>query len=127
MNSWTADDLDRIGGAEEVRISSQRPDGSYRPYVIIWAVRAGDALFVRSAYGATNPWYRRALAAGAGRISAGGVERDATFETVGADETDMQAAIDGAYHSKYDRHGPQIVGTVVGPGAHLTTLRLVAA
>jgi aryl-alcohol dehydrogenase-like predicted oxidoreductase len=34
-------------------------------------VRAGDDLYVRSAYGATNGWFRRAKAAGAGRIRAG--------------------------------------------------------
>ena len=33
--------------------------------------------------------------------------------------------IDAAYHAKYDRYGPQIVGTVVGPGVVETTIRLV--
>ncbi len=30
-----------------------------------------------------------------------------------------------AYHAKYDRYGPQIVGTVTGPGTHDVTIRLV--
>ncbi len=32
-------------------------------------------------------------------------------------------AIDAAYHAKYDRYGPQIVGTVTGPSAAAVTLR----
>lgn len=34
-------------------------------------------------------------------------------------------AIDAAYHAKYDRYGPQIVGSVVGSKAAEGTLRLV--
>ena len=34
-------------------------------------------------------------------------------------------AIDAAYHAKYDRYGPKIVGTVVGPEAEGVTVRLV--
>ena len=33
-------------------------------------------------------------------------------------------AIDAAYHTKYDRYGPRIVGTVVGPAADVT-IRLI--
>lgn len=32
-----------------------------------------------------------------------------------------------AYHAKYDSYGPSIVGNVVGPDAHLVTVRLVAS
>ena len=45
----------------------------------IWVVRVEDNLYVRSAYGADNPWFRRAKAGGAGRIRAGRIERDVTF------------------------------------------------
>jgi hypothetical protein len=76
----------------------------------------------RSAYGTDNPWFRRATASGTGRIRAGGVERDVSFETAAAN---AYAQIDAAYHVKYDRYGPQIVGTVVGDRAAPTTLRLV--
>ncbi|MET0865828.1 MAG: DUF2255 family protein [Nakamurella sp.] len=121
MTAWTADELGRIGDAEELQIASTRPDGSLRPYVTIWAVRAGDELFVRSAYGSTNPWFRRALASGTGRILAGGVERDVDFVKAGPDDGNT---IDAAYHAKYDRHGPAIVGTVTGPDAQEVTIRL---
>jgi len=120
--SWTEDELRRIGGAEELQIASRRSDGSLRPYVTIWVVRAGDDLYVRSAYGSDNPWYRRAKASGAGRIRAGGVERDVTFTDA---DPATSAGIDAAYHSKYDRHGPAIVGTVVGAKAAPVTIRLL--
>lgn len=127
MSDWTSDELDRIGAADELRISSTRPDGSDRPFVIIWTVRVGDELFVRSAYGTDNPWYRRALRAGVGRIQAGGVERAVTFTHLAEDDLVTQDAVDAAYHAKYDRYGPKIVGTVVGEVAHRSTLRLDAA
>jgi hypothetical protein len=37
----------------------------------------------------------------------------------------VHAAIDAAYHAKYDRYGPRIVGSVVGPDAEAVTIRLV--
>jgi hypothetical protein len=85
-------------------------------------VRAGDELYVRSAYGPTNPWYRRARASGSGRIRAGGVEHDVTFGDAAAD---AHTAIDAAYHAKYDSHGPEIVGTVVGKQTEAVTIRLL--
>jgi hypothetical protein len=120
--TWNGTDLDTIGGAGELQVASRRPDGTMRPYVTIWVVRAGDDLYVRSAYGADNGWYRRARTSGAGRIRAGGLERDVTFA-----DADPAAAtgIDAAYHAKYDRYGPEIVGTVVGDRAHPVTLRLL--
>jgi hypothetical protein len=122
MSGWTNDELRRIGDATELQVSSRRRDGSLRPYVTIWTVRSGDELYIRSAFGADNPWFRRATASGAGRIRAGGVERNVTFEPADAAANDD---IDAAYHAKYDRYGPAIVGPVVGPKAAAVTLRLV--
>jgi hypothetical protein len=79
MSTWTSDELGRIGAAEELQLTSLRGDGTLRPYVTMWIVRAGDDLYVRSAYGPDNPWFRRAKASGAGRIRAGGLEQDVTF------------------------------------------------
>ena len=42
-------------------------------------------------------------------------------------EDEVHAGIDDAFHAKYDRYGPRIVGTVVGPDAARVTLRLDAA
>ena len=126
MNAtWTDDELRRVGAATELQIASRRRDGSLRPYVTIWTVRAGDHLYVRSAYGADNPWFRRATASGSGRIRAGGIERDVTFTPASELDAATQAAVDAAYHAKYDRYGQQIVGTVTGAHAAPVTLRLV--
>jgi hypothetical protein len=122
VSGWTADELSRIGRADELGIASRRPDGSIRPFITIWFVRLGDDLYVRSAHGYDNPWFQRALSSGQGRIRAGGVERDVTFEQPGPDITDD---VHAAYHAKYDRYGPSIVGTVVSPEAARSTLRFV--
>jgi hypothetical protein len=122
MTGWAADELAKLGKADELHISSRRPDGSLRPFVTIWGVRLGNDLYVRSAYGHDNPWFRRALASGEGRVRAGGVERDVAFEEPGPE---LEEALHGAYHAKYDRYGPRMVGTVVSPDAARSTLRLV--
>ena len=122
MSAWTQDDLNRIGRATELELSSHRPDGSPRPYLTIWAVRSGDAIYVRSAYGWNNGWFQRALKAGRGRIVAGGVERDVSFVPPGADEAEPVTL---AYHAKYDHYGSRMVGTVVNAEAVRSTLKIM--
>lgn len=119
MTGWNEEELDRIGEARELQLASFRRDGTLRPYVTMWVVRTGNELYVRSAYGPGNPWFRRAKASGAGRIRAGGLERDVSFAEPAPD---VHVGIDAAYHAKY---GPQIVGTVVGPLAEAVTIRLM--
>jgi hypothetical protein len=122
MTTWTSDELTTIGEADELEISSLRPDGTLRPYVTIWTVRAADGLYVRSAHGTENPWFRRAKASGAGRVRAAGLERDVTFAEPAPD---IHAHLDEAYHTKYDSYGPAIVNPVVGAEAARATLRLL--
>ena len=117
---WQGDLLDTIGAAEEVGISSRRPDGSYRPEVTIWAVVVDGRLYVRSAYGADNGWFRRLVTSGAGRISGGGASAD----VVARRPSDLEStAVDRAYEAKYARY-PRIVAGMVGPEHHDVTLRL---
>jgi hypothetical protein len=120
---WTKEDLRRIGGATELRVASYRTDDTLRPYVTIWTVAAGPAVYVRSAYGADNPWFRRALAGGRGRIQAGGVERAVEFVHLDAADP-VHGEVDAAYRAKYDQYGPAIVGSVTGDHATRVTLRL---
>jgi hypothetical protein len=122
MTAWSDDELRRIGDAVELELASRRPDGELRPYTTMWMVRVGDDLYVRSAGGPDRPWYRRVLAADAGRIRAGGIERDVAFADA---DPAVHDAIDDAYHAKYDRFGPGPVGAVTGPAAHPVTIRLV--
>jgi hypothetical protein len=90
----------------------------------MWVVRTGNDLYVRSAGGPDRPWYRHAVTSRAGRIQAGGVDADVEFATA-APETNQE--IDSAYHAKYDRYGPIIVGHVTGAAAHAVTIRLIKA
>jgi hypothetical protein len=122
MTTWTDDELKRIRQAQELKLASVRKDGSLRSYVTMWVARVGDDLYVRSAYGPDNPWFRRAKASGTGRVRAGGIERDVTFAEA---DPDVHSAIDAAYHAKYDQYGPKLVDTVVGPDVEAVTIKLV--
>ena len=122
MTAWSADELNRIGDADELQIASRRPDGSLRRLTTIWVVRQGDDIYVRAAYGPGTGWYRHAHTAGEGRIRAGGIERDVTFEEPGADVDD---ALHQAYHAKYDRYGARMVAPVVSDESARLTLRIV--
>jgi hypothetical protein len=73
-------------------------------------------------YGRSNGWFQRALSSGEGRIRAADVDRDVAFEEPGAA---VDADLHAAYHAKYDRYGPSMVGTVVSPETARSTLRLV--
>jgi hypothetical protein len=120
MTTWTDEELSRIGTPRNWS-SSRRADGSLRPRVTMWVVRVDDGIYVRSAGGPERPWYRYARASATGSIRAGGLGHDVTF---GDAAPDAHAAIDAAYHSKYDRYGPKIVGSVVGPDAEAVTIQL---
>jgi hypothetical protein len=122
MSAWTADELARIGQATELQVATTRPDGSISPFVTIWVVRSDEDVYVRSAHGRSNPWFQRALRSRKGRIRAGGVEWDVTFEVPRAG---VSADVDAAYHAKYDRYGPGPVGSVVTAEAARSTLRVV--
>ncbi|MFD6443978.1 DUF2255 family protein [Promicromonospora sp. NPDC060204] len=120
--SWTEQELKQVDDTDELRVSSYRPDGTLRPYVIIWTARVGDDVYVRSAYGPDNGWFRRAKASGTGRVRVGGVERDVRFEVP---DDDVHASLDDAYRAKYGKYEKRIVDTVVGPAVVATTLRVV--
>jgi hypothetical protein len=122
MSDWTAAELERFGKADEIDISSVRADGTLRPFITIWAVRSGDDIYVRSAHGPDNGWFRRAKASGLGRIRAGGVERDVAFE---APDPGIAEGLNAAYHAKYDHHGARYVASVVSAEAVEATLRMV--
>lgn len=51
MTAWMNDELKEIEIAEELKIASLRRDGTLRKPVIIWIVRLGDDIYVRSVYG----------------------------------------------------------------------------
>ncbi|MEV0890296.1 DUF2255 family protein [Promicromonospora sp. NPDC050262] len=120
--SWTEQELNTVDGTDELQVSSYRPDGTLRPFVIIWTARLGDDVYVRSAYGPDNGWFRRAKASGTGRVRVGGVERDVRFEVP---DDGVHAPLDDVYRAKYAKYEKRIVDTVVGPAVVGTTLRVV--
>jgi hypothetical protein len=122
MTAWTNKELNKIGNAEELEIASLRGDGSLRKPVIIWVVRVADELYVRSVNGRTSGWFQGVLEHHAGRIWAGGVEKDVTF----VEEVDgtLNKQIDDAYLAKYRRY-PQYVAPMVVPLSQAATIRLV--
>ena len=124
MTDWTAADLDRIGSAGELQITTRRADGSLRPYVPIWVVRVGDQLFARSWRGQAGTWYRHARQRPHGRVRVGGTERDVTFDLPQAAPDD---AIDQAYQAKYGRYGDTYVAPMTGPQAKAATVQIKPA
>jgi hypothetical protein len=123
MRDWTAEELDKIGAADELEIAALRPDGTLRPTTIIWVVRVGDELYVRSYRGRRGGWFRSVLQRPEGLIRAAGLTRDVAFQE--PDDAD-HAAIDQAYRTKYARYARSYVDPMVSPDATAATLRLIA-
>ena len=123
MTTWTADELNRIGKAEELEIASLRSDGTLRKPVTIWVVRVGDDLYVRPVNGRTSAWFRGTQVRQEGSIQAGGIDKDVTF----VEETDpaINTQIDAAYRTKYRRYAANIVNSVLTPGAKSATIKLL--
>jgi hypothetical protein len=119
MSEWTAHDLEAFGDPQEITIQTTRKDGSLRKPVIVWIVRVGDGLYVRSVNGRDASWFRGAVSRHEGRVRAGHAEKDVSF--VESDEVNDE--IDAAYREKY-RGYPGIVPSMVTPEVRSTTLRL---
>ncbi|MEZ0493496.1 DUF2255 family protein [Kineococcus sp. TBRC 1896] len=130
MTNWTPDDLDTLGGADEIEITTLRPDGSARRWTPIWSVRTGDDLYVRSYRGQAGAWYRRARGGEPTRVRVRGHrEHDVTVEVPGevpgeAATVVDQDAVDAAYRAKYARFGTTYLGPMVAPAARAATLRI---
>ena len=123
MTTWTSDELNRVGTAEELEIAPLRRDGTQRKPVTIWVVRLGDDLYVRSVNGRTSAWFRGAEVRHEGRIQAGGVDKDVMFVEEAAPDLNIQ--IDAAYRTKYRRYAARIVNSIVTPKARSATIKLV--
>ena len=121
MTTWTSDELNKIGTAEELEIASLRRDGTLRNPVTIWVVRLGDDLYVRSVNGRNAPGsvaLRCATKAGS-RLAAS--TKTSPSWTTGPGINDQ---IDAAYRTKYRRYS-QYVPPVVTLEARAATIKLV--
>jgi len=121
MSRWTASDLDTIGQADEIALSSLRADGILRPPVTIWLVAFGGSLYVRAVRGRSSPWFRGTQVGRIGHISVGAVERDVDI----ADADDAIADnLDAVYRSKYRRYSQSTIDPIVSPAARSAALEL---
>jgi hypothetical protein len=122
MTAWTSDELNKIGNAEELLIASLRTDGTLRKQVIIWVVRLGDDLYVRSVNGRSSTWFRGVQTRHEGHIWAGGMDKDVTF--VEQADPGINQQMDAAYRTKYRRY-PSSVDDINSPTARTATIKLV--
>ena len=122
MTTWKSDELKKIGTAEELQIASLRRDGTLRKPVIIWVVRVGDDLYVRSVNGRGSAWFRGVETRHEGHIRAGSVDKDVTF--VEETDSDINDQIDAAYTTKYHRYA-SIAKSMTTPVVRAATIKLV--
>jgi hypothetical protein len=122
MSIWTNDELRKIEIAEELQIASLRSDDTLRKPVIIWVVRVGDDLYVRSVNGRGSAWFRGVQTRLEGQIRAGGVVKDVSF--VEETDSDLNDQIDAAYTKKYRRYA-SIAKSMTTPAVRAATIKLV--
>jgi len=123
MTAWTSNELNMIGTAEELQITSLRRDGTLQNLVTIWVVRLGDELYVRSVNGRTSAWFHGTQVRHEGHVQAGGVEKDVTF--VEEVRLEINEQIDAAYRTKYHRYAASIINSIISPTARAATIKLV--
>lgn len=122
--TWSKDDLDLIGGAGEVEVSSVRRDGSLSRSRTVWIVRVADQLFLRSVNGPGAAWYRSTRSRHHGRIETGRLVRDVTWIDVDAAEhPEIDPAVDAEYARKY-RGSTSAIAHINSPEARATTMRV---
>ncbi|MDQ0618636.1 DUF2255 family protein [Arthrobacter globiformis] len=106
MAYWTPEELQRIGSTDDFHIAPFRADGAtYGTPTWIWSVVVDGAVYVRAYNGTSSRWYGSAASQRAGRITAGGIEKDVAF--VPTHDVALKDRIDDAYRAKYT-HSPYL-------------------
>jgi hypothetical protein len=123
MPTWSAEELTKIGSAEELEIASVKVDGTLRKPVTIWVVSLGNYLYVRSVHGRTSAWFRGTLLRREGHLWAGGIEKDVSY--VEENDLEINNRIDAVYRKKYQRYAASIINSIVSPDARSATIKLV--
>jgi len=123
--AWSADELERIGAAEELRIATSRPDGTLRREVPIWVVCVSGQVYVRTWYRREAGWFGHAVDSRRASIHVAGLAAYVAVEDIGDDKAELRAEVDAAYRAKYGRYGETTVAQMVADDAAGTTLWLV--
>ena len=117
---WPSEELAKISGADDLKISPFRADGvTYGTPTWIWSVSVGKGLYVRAYNGKRSRWYQSALEQQAGRIHAAGMVMEVVFEAVPGD---INREIDEAYRKKYK--GSPYLAHMIGEKSRAATVRI---
>jgi len=121
VGAWTEAELADIAGANELLIAPERGDGTLQRSRIVWVVRHGDDVYVRSVNGLGGAWFRGLQARHAGHVSAGAVDADVVFEDA---DHGLDDEIDEEYRRKYGQSSTA-VDRITSSDARSTTVRFV--
>jgi hypothetical protein len=120
MATWSDDELRSIEEVEELELASVRSDDTLRSPVIMWVVRHGDDIYVRSVNGRGSSWFRGAQTKHEARIEAGGVTKNVSL----VETDDLLDEIDADYRRKYGHYsGPTV--RITSQEARAAQLKLV--
>lgn len=121
MGTWKKDELKKIAESDDLHIAPFRDDGvTYGTPTWIWSVVVDDSLYVRAYHGKASRWHQAALRQKAGQISAAGMTKEVSFESVDGPINDR---IDEAYRAKY-RKSPYLT-PMIGARARGATVKVV--
>jgi hypothetical protein len=121
MTDWKKSELKKIAETNDLRIAPFREDGkTYGTLTWIWSVVVDDGLYVRAYNGKASSWYKAAIKQKAGRITAAGMKKEVSFESVRGAINDR---IDEAYRAKYKRS--RYVPEMVAAGPRSATIKIV--
>jgi hypothetical protein len=121
---WTADDIRRIGSAEELQIAARRADGTLRRWLPIWVVCVDEQVYVRTWYRRNTGWFAHVLDSRRACVRVPGLQADVAVEDVGAGPDRLRMDIDAAYRAKYEPYGTSTVENMVAAAAAAATLLL---
>lgn len=122
--TWSPEQLEQIGMADELQIASRGADGTLRRWTPIWVVGVSGQVYVRTWHRRESGWFGHVLDSHRARIRVPGLEDDVTVEDAGVGTAELRADIDAAYRTKYGRYGPTSVEAMVSAAAAAATLRL---
>ena len=123
--TWSAEQLQHFTDAAELRIATERADGSHRPPLPIWVVCVDGQVYVRTWYRRDSGWFGQVLERPRARIAIPSLQADVTVDDVGDDRDAavvLRERINAAYRAKYGRGAAT---RMVSKDAAATTLRLV--